>query len=123
MHLSFRLISPLLNNFYFNPNRDMKSGYCSIVAKKMTKKYVGEWTCAALLAGRNRESWDDFRVNVFDNDLSAAQITGMVFGIFIVIATLLGIGFITHKRGLYFWRTWIPSESDSVGSGEAIQME
>lgn len=77
----------------------------------MTRRYIGEWTCAALLAGRSHESWDDFRVNVFENDLSAAEISGMVFGIIFVAVAIIGVGVLTHRRG--YWGVRRGSDTDS----------
>lgn len=93
----------VMENFYFNPNRNMKAGFCSIVVKKVSQQHIGEWTCAGLLAGRNEESWDDFRVNVLSNDqeatLSAAAITGMVFGVLFMLVVTFAAALMSGKRG------------------------
>lgn len=57
-----------MNNYYFNPNRNMKSGFCSIIVKEVDRaKHQGQWQCAARLTGYLEESYDEFRVNVFDS--------------------------------------------------------
>lgn len=56
--------SALENNFHFNPNRQMQSGYCSIIVRRVEKEHLGMWTCAGRLIGRDEESGDDFTVMV-----------------------------------------------------------
>lgn len=80
----------------------MKSGYCSIIVQKVTKRHIGQWTCASLLAGHSHESWDDFRVNVFDNELSTAAIVGMAIGVVALIGGTALVAFITYKRRFRF---------------------
>lgn len=83
-------------NIYFNQNRNMKSGYCSIIVKKVDRSHhQGQWMCAARITGTAHESSDEFRVAVFESNVSTAGITGMVFSIIFLIG---GIAFITYKR-------------------------
>lgn len=87
-----------MNNYYFNPNRQLKAGFCSIIVKKIDREWhQGQWICAAHLTGSDYESFDEFRVNVFDNDntISVAGVTGMVFASIIMIGVII---FITYRR-------------------------
>lgn len=52
------------DNFFFDPNSDLKSGHCSIIVKQSSMDMVGEWMCAAKLLGWNIESSDKITVNV-----------------------------------------------------------
>lgn len=84
-----------MNNYYFNPNRKMSSGYCSIIVKKVDRSHhQGQWTCVAKLQGSDIESSDEFRVTVFDSNMSVASVTGMIFAVIFLIG---GIIFITYR--------------------------
>lgn len=96
------LFRPYDNNYYFNPNRKIKSGYCSIIVKKIDRAYHhGRWMCAAALTGSTHESSDEFQVNVFgsDNDhdeaIAVAGVTGMMMVIIFVAGALI---FVIYKR-------------------------
>lgn len=96
----FFLLSPHMDNYYFNPNRQMKSGYCSIVVKKIDRvKHQGQWTCAARLTGTDHESSDEFRVNVFTSNESSKVSTAEMAGMTVAVIFLIGaMSFITYKR-------------------------
>ena len=90
------LQSPLLDNYHFNPNRKMTSGYCSIIVKKVDRaQHQGEWTCAAKLIGSDSECSDEFRVTVYDSNISVAGISGMAFAVTVLIGV---IAFVTYQR-------------------------
>lgn len=36
LHLLLSTCSPLMGNYFFNPNRKMKHGHCSLIVKKAT---------------------------------------------------------------------------------------
>lgn len=85
-----------MNNYYFNPNRHMKSGYCSIIVKQVVRSHhQGQWTCATRIIGDEEESSDEFRVTVFESSISTASTSGMLFAIVLIISGLL---FITYQR-------------------------
>lgn len=88
----------VLSNYYFHPNRKMQLGHCSIVVRKATKKHSGQWTCASRLAGREHESWDDFRVHVLESELSTAAISGMILGAIFIVCASLAVAYFTYKR-------------------------
>lgn len=63
--LTLHFIYSALEGVYFNPNRRLIDGHCSIiVASAQLQSHAGQWTCAGRLIGRNAESSDDFTVNV-----------------------------------------------------------
>lgn len=86
-----------MNNYYFNPNREMKSGYCSLIIMNVERSHLGLWTCAARLAGGDSEGSDEFNVNVLDADgVSVAAVSGISFMISFglgVIAVLLYVAY------------------------------
>lgn len=117
--------SPLLDNYYFNPNRKMRAGFCSIIVKQVTKKHIGQWTCAGLLVGRSQENWNDFGVHVYDNEApTAAAISGMVIGAVFVLMGIAGGAFFTYRRKYIVRRERINNDniSDSIGESAAIPM-
>lgn len=70
-----------------------------MIVKKIDRDmHQGHWMCAAHPTGSDSESFDEFRVNVFDNDstVNVASVTGMVFASIIVICVIISI--FTYKR-------------------------
>lgn len=51
-------------NFHFNPNRKMKSGYCSLMVTRARKEYSGTWYCFAKSTIWQREGSDKIQVVV-----------------------------------------------------------
>lgn len=103
----------------------MKAGYCSIVVKQVTKKHIGQWTCAGRLAGRVQESWDDFGVHVFDNERpTSAAISGMVIGAIAVLMAIGGAAFYTYRRKYMVRRDRLNNDnvSDSISISSDIPM-
>lgn len=103
----------------------MKSGYCSIIVKHVTRKHIGQWTCAGRLFGRNQESWDDFSVHVFDNEQpSVAAISGMVIGAVIALMAIGGAALFTYRRVYFVRRNKINNDnvSDTISESAAIPM-
>lgn len=88
----------MLETYYFNPNRNRRDGYCSLIIKHATNAHTGLWTCAAKVTGRNEESLDDFTVLVSENKLSVASIIGMVLGAAFIFAGVIAIGIHGYKR-------------------------
>lgn len=88
-----------MHNYYFNPNHKMKSGFCSIIVKKVERSHMGQWTCAARLSGSEHESADEFRITVYSSDISMAGISGLAVG-FVLICTVvfLVVHLIYRKR-------------------------
>lgn len=88
-----------MNNFYFNPNRQMKTGYCSIIVKKVDHSHQGQWLCAGRLTGSDKESSDEFRVSVFEKtDHATASITGMALAIIFVIGGIIFISYRSYRQ-------------------------
>lgn len=87
-----------MDTYYFNPNRNRRDGYCSVIVKRATKDHTGLWTCAGRLTGRNEESLDDFTIVVLDNKLSAASIVGMALGAAFIFAGIIAIGIHGYRR-------------------------
>lgn len=90
--------SAIADTYYFNPNRNRRDGYCSVIVKRATKAHTGLWTCAGRLTGRNADSWDDFTILVLENKLSVASVVGMVLGALFIFAGVIAIGIHGYKR-------------------------
>lgn len=56
--------NPLAEQYFFNPNHDLKSGECSIIVRGATSEHHGTWTCAARLLGWPSESFDEIKIEV-----------------------------------------------------------
>lgn len=103
----------------------MKAGYCSIIVKRVTKKHIGQWTCAGRLAGRAQESWDDFGVHVFDNEQpSSAAMIGTVVGAIVILIAFGGVVLISYwrKYTVYRDRINIADGPDTISESAAIPM-
>lgn len=103
----------------------MRSGYCSIIVKHVTKKHIGQWTCAGRLVGRSQENWDDFGVHVYDNEApSAAAISGMLIGAVFVLIGIAAAAISTYRRKYMARRERINNDniSDSISESAAIPM-
>lgn len=88
-----------MNNYYFNPNREMKSGFCSLIIKNAERTHLGQWICAARLTGRDSESFDEFRVNVVNADgVSVAAISGFAFGISLGVGVMAILLYIVYGK-------------------------
>lgn len=106
-----------MGNYYFNPNRKMKHGHCSLMVKKAALEHSGQWTCAGRLVGRNEEYFDDFRVHVFDNGLSVAAVGGMVGAALFIFGAIVVVGFFTYRR------RYLSVARSSFSSQNSIQLE
>jgi hypothetical protein len=54
----------ILGKYFADPNHDLKSGYCSLMIKKLDVEDHGEWVCAAKLSGYKTEYHDRIMVEV-----------------------------------------------------------
>jgi len=88
----------ILDNYYFNPNRNRNDGYCSIIVKHADKDHTGLWTCAGKVTGRTEESMDDFTLFVEANRLSVASIIGMVLGSVFMFGGIIVIGILGYRK-------------------------
>lgn len=51
--------------YYFDPNRKMSDGYCTVVVKELSKeKHAGKWMCIGRILGHDDESYDSVYVTV-----------------------------------------------------------
>lgn len=88
-----------MSNYYFNPNRNRRDGYCSIIVQRAGNEHTGLWTCAGKVTGRNEESLDDFTVVVGSmSKLSVASILGMAFGAIFIFSGIVAIGILSYRR-------------------------
>lgn len=53
-----------LGAYYFNPNRQMRAGWCSIVVKRARKEHSGVWQCLAKSHSWKSEGIDTLVVQV-----------------------------------------------------------
>lgn len=50
--------------YYFNPNRKLSDGFCTVVIKKLNSKHTGKWICSGKLLGIDEEHYDSIYVIV-----------------------------------------------------------
>lgn len=51
--------------YYFDPNRKLADGYCTVVIKNLNKdSHAGKWTCSGRILGEYEESYDTVYVTV-----------------------------------------------------------
>lgn len=133
--------------YFFDPNRRLSQGYCSIMIKGVESEHAGDWICAAKLLGWTEESFDTMTVNVISNmyllvifnlncllilnylskgkGLSIASVIGMAFGIAFVLSSAFGI--LIYKRykqrkeadNLPLNSRMVGTDTDSVHSGDS----
>lgn len=52
-------------NYYFDPNRQLSDGYCSVVIKELKQNiHAGKWMCSGRIFGHDDESYDSIYVTV-----------------------------------------------------------
>lgn len=52
-------------NYYFDPNRRLSEGYCTVVIKELDKnEHAGKWICSGRVFGHDDESYDSVYVTV-----------------------------------------------------------
>jgi hypothetical protein len=56
--------NPIKGNYYFDPNRKLSDGYCTIVIKELKPQHAGKWICNGRSLGRESESYDSVYVTV-----------------------------------------------------------
>lgn len=56
-----------LGAYYFNPNRKMRSGWCSLIVKRARKEHSGAWQCLAKSPSWDMEGIDTMVVQVRGN--------------------------------------------------------
>lgn len=51
--------------YYFDPNRKLADGYCTVVVKSLNKDiHAGKWTCSGRILGHHEESYETVYVTV-----------------------------------------------------------
>lgn len=76
----------------------MKSGYCSLIIKSVDRSHFGQWMCAARLKTSESESFDEFRVTVYENEISAAGISGMAVSLACVIGLGIVLSYMVYRK-------------------------
>lgn len=71
--------------YYFNPNRNRESGFCSIIVISADQSHMGQWTCAARLKGRDYESIDEFRITVFNMLAGTSGIMIVIISVIVIL--------------------------------------
>uniref|UniRef100_A0A336MU22 CSON004819 protein n=1 Tax=Culicoides sonorensis TaxID=179676 RepID=A0A336MU22_CULSO len=87
-----------LGAYYFNPNRKMRSGWCSLVVKRARKEHAGTWQCMAKAHTWKTEGIDTMVVQVRAGIAIANVIGGIVIAlIFVATVTILTV-YVMQKR-------------------------
>lgn len=86
-------------NFYFDPNRKLSDGYCTVVIRELKPQHAGKWICSGRLMGHEDESYDSIYVTV--DGLRGASFSFLSFAItlpLVLILTLAIIGANIYKK-------------------------
>ncbi|CAH2063528.1 unnamed protein product, partial [Iphiclides podalirius] len=89
--------NPILNKYYFPPNRSLDRGDCAVTIRKVKYEDVGIWTCGAALDG---QEYTDFITVEVEGlyAMSTASVAGLTLG-GILIAGILGLlGYVAWQR-------------------------
>lgn len=91
--------NPIQDNFYFDPNRKLSDGFCTVVIKQLKREHAGKWICSGRLLGHDKDSFDSIYVTV--DGVRGASVSVLSVAItlpLVIILTLSIVGFGIFKR-------------------------
>ncbi|CAK1578170.1 unnamed protein product [Parnassius mnemosyne] len=88
--------NPILNRYYFPPNKSLDRGDCAVTIRKVKYEDVGIWTCGAALDD-GKEYIDRIKLEV-KGLMSTASVTGVTVGAVLIVVTLCILGYFAWKR-------------------------
>lgn len=92
--------------YYFNPNRKLSEGYCTVIIKKLNSKHSGKWICSGKLLGIDEEQYDSIYVIVDKTRYASFSFLSIV----IVLPTLTILALATFGYKKYRQRQFGRSE-------------
>lgn len=85
--------------YYFDPNRKLADGYCTVVIKSLNKeKHAGKWTCSGRMLGTYDESYDTVYLTI--DGVRGASISLLS----IVITTPILLVLVLSAMGVKIWK-------------------
>ncbi|CAO1390109.1 unnamed protein product [Diamesa tonsa] len=92
--------------YYFNPNRKLSDGFCTVIIKKLNPKHTGKWICSGKLLGIDEEHYDSIYVIVDKTRYASISFLSIV----IVLPTLTFIALVMFGYKKYRQRQQGQSE-------------
>ncbi|CAG5009890.1 unnamed protein product [Parnassius apollo] len=90
--------NPILNRYYFPPNKSLDRGDCAVTIRKVKYEDLGIWTCGAALDD-GQEYTDRIKLEVEGfYTMSTASATGVTVGAVLIVVTLVILGYYAWKR-------------------------
>jgi len=88
-----------LGDYYFNPNRSLKDGYCSLIVKKAKQEHDGTWKCFGRSDAWDMEGSDMIRIRVAKGGKVSVAGTGIGIAIgLIFIFVGVGVAFNIYRK-------------------------
>lgn len=76
-------------NYYFDPNRKLSDGYCTVVIRELMVQHAGKWICSGRLLGHDDESYDSIYVTV--DSLRGASFSFLSLAIILPLVAALAL--------------------------------
>lgn len=95
---SVTIDNPIMGRYYFTQNRSLDYGDCSLTIDPVQPEDLGNWTCAALIAGLTLESRDYIQLNYAETvGLSKASVAGITMGVIVLLVIVVGSVVFRHR--------------------------
>ena len=83
--------------FYFDPNRKLSDGYCTVVIKQLNRKmHAGKWICGGKIRGHQEESYDEVQVTV--DSIRGASISIITLATVLPLIALMALSGFGYKK-------------------------
>jgi hypothetical protein len=91
--------NPIKHNYYFDPNRKLSDGFCTVVIKELKREHAGKWICSGRLLGHIDESYDSVYVTVDGVRTASISILSVAITLpLVILMTLSIVGFGVFRR-------------------------
>ena len=91
--------NPIKGNYYFDPNRKLSDGFCTVVIKDLMPQHAGKWICSGRLLGHADESYDSIYVTVDGVRGASISFLSLVITLpLVMILTLMVVGLGIFRR-------------------------
>lgn len=82
-------------NYYFDPNRKLSEGYCTVVIRELMPQHAGKWLCSGRPLGHENESYDSIYVTV--DGLRGASFSYLSIAITLPLVAVLALSILGVK--------------------------